>query len=192
MAVCTPGCPSCYEHRPMAEHLRGRCFATTRFRCTNIRYTGDVCGCTGSVEIEPTVLLPVGGKNYLAFSFCRSCQPSWEINHVLIDQPPWSVAKRVRGDRFKCPGCHRAVAWRIHGPTWRPTASHGAAANHTDRREAVRATLELLTSADCLEGCFERAVRINRCPGGVDTVTCRVDRQYHDMRPTKRTVSQVG
>jgi hypothetical protein len=24
------------------------------------------------------------------------------------------------------------VAWRIHGPTWRPTASHGAAANHTD------------------------------------------------------------
>jgi hypothetical protein len=94
----------------MAEHLRGRCFATTRFRCTNIRYTGDVCGCTGSVEIEPTVLLPVGGKNYLAFLFCRSCQPSWEINHVLIDQPPWSVAKRVRGDRFKCPGCHRAVA----------------------------------------------------------------------------------
>jgi hypothetical protein len=120
----------------MAEHLRGRCFATTRFRCTNIRYTGDVCGCTGSVEIEPTVLLPVGGKNYLAFLFCRSCQPSWEINHVLIDQPPWSVAKRVRGDRFKCPGCHRAVAWRIHGPTWRPTASHGAAANHTDRRDA--------------------------------------------------------
>jgi hypothetical protein len=54
----------------MAEHLRGRCFATTRFRCTNIRYTGDVCGCTGSVEIEPTVLLPVGGKNYLAFLFC--------------------------------------------------------------------------------------------------------------------------
>jgi hypothetical protein len=92
-------CPSCYEHRPidpMAEHLRGRCFATTRFRCTNIRYTGDVCGCTGSVEIEPTVLLPVGGKNYLAF-LCGSCQPSWEINHVLIDQPPWSVVKRVLG-----------------------------------------------------------------------------------------------
>jgi transposase len=35
-------------------------------------------------------------------------------------------------------------------------------------------------------------LRITRCPGGVDTVTCRVDRQYHDMRPTKRTVSQVG
>jgi hypothetical protein len=46
--------------------------------------------------------------------------------------------------------------------------------------------------AEHLRGrCFERAVRINRCPGGVDTVTCRVDRQYHDMRPTKRTVSQV-
>jgi hypothetical protein len=66
-------CSRCYEHRlvdPTAEHLRDRCFATTRFRCIKIRYTDDVCGCAGSVEIEPTVLLPVGGKNYLAFLFC--------------------------------------------------------------------------------------------------------------------------
>jgi hypothetical protein len=34
-----------------------------------------------------------------------------------------------RGDRFKCPGCHRAVAWRIHGPAWRPT--YGEAATST-------------------------------------------------------------
>jgi hypothetical protein len=55
-------CPSCYEHRPInptAEHLRVRCFATTRFRCTKIRYTGNVCCCAGSVAIEPSVLLPV-------------------------------------------------------------------------------------------------------------------------------------
>jgi hypothetical protein len=35
----------CYEHRlidPTAEHLRDRCFATTRFRCTKIRYAADV------------------------------------------------------------------------------------------------------------------------------------------------------
>jgi hypothetical protein len=116
-------CPRCYEHRPIdqaAEHLRDRCFATTRFRCTKIRYTGDVCGCAGSVEIEPSVLLPVGGDYQLAFLSCGTCLPPWEINHVPIDQPPWSVVNRDRGDRFKCPGCHRAVAWRIHGPTWRP------------------------------------------------------------------------
>jgi predicted RNA-binding Zn-ribbon protein involved in translation (DUF1610 family) len=28
---------------------------------------------------------------------------------------------REGSDRFRCPGCGKAVAWRIHGPTWRPT-----------------------------------------------------------------------
>ena len=121
-------CPACYEHRsidPTAEHLRNRCFATTRFRCTKIRYTGAVCGCLGSVAIEPSLLLPVGGKDTLAFLFCGTCLPSWEIKYVPIDKPPWSV-NRGRGDRFRCPGCRRPVAWHIHGPTWRPTYSHGA------------------------------------------------------------------
>jgi hypothetical protein len=87
-------CSRCYEHRPIdpaTDHLRDRCFATTRFRCTKIPYTGTVCGCAGSVEIEPSVLLPVGGKDDIAFLFCVSCQPSWEINHVPIDQQPWSA-----------------------------------------------------------------------------------------------------
>jgi hypothetical protein len=86
-------CSRCYEHRPidaMAGHLRDRCFATTRFRCTKIRYTGNVCGCPGSVEIEPSVLLAVGGEDKLAFLSCGTCLPSWEINYVPIDQPPWS------------------------------------------------------------------------------------------------------
>ena len=90
-------CSRCYEHRPIdpaADHLRDRCFATTRFRCTKIRYTGNVCGCAGSVEIEPSVLLPVGGKDDIAILSCVSCQPSWEINHVPIDQQPWSVVNR--------------------------------------------------------------------------------------------------
>jgi hypothetical protein len=123
-------CSRCYEHRPIdpaTDHLRDRCFATTRFRCTKIRYTGNVCGCVGSVEIEPSVLLPVGGKDDIAFLFCVSCQPSWEINHIPIDQPPWSVAKRASGDRFKCPGCQAPMAWRIHGPTWRPSYAHDGA-----------------------------------------------------------------
>jgi len=72
-------CPSCYEHRPidtLAENLSERCFATTRFRCTKIRYTGNVCGCAGSVEIDPSVLLPVGGKDTLAFLSCSTCLSS--------------------------------------------------------------------------------------------------------------------
>jgi hypothetical protein len=44
-------CPGCYEHRSIAtEHVRDRCFATTRFRRTTIPLTGDMCGCRGSVE----------------------------------------------------------------------------------------------------------------------------------------------
>jgi hypothetical protein len=86
-------CSRCYEHRPIdpaAEHLRDRCFATTRFRCTKIRYTGNVCGSPGSVEIEPSLLLPIGGEDTLAFLSCSTCLPSWEINYVPIDKPPWS------------------------------------------------------------------------------------------------------
>ena len=74
-------CSRCYEHRSIdlaAEHLRDRCFATTRFRCTKIRYTGAVCGRLGAVEIEPSVLLPVGGEDTLAFLSCGTCLPSWE------------------------------------------------------------------------------------------------------------------
>ena len=116
-------CSRCYEQRPIettAEHLRDRCFATTRFRCTKIRYTGDVCGCPGSVAVQPSVLLPVGGEDTMPFLFCRTCLPSWEINHMPIDKPPWSAVKRNGNDRFRCPACGKAVAWRIHGPNWRP------------------------------------------------------------------------
>ena len=50
----------------------------------------------------------------------RNLLPSWEINHVPIDQPSWSMVDHKSNDRFKCPGCGKAVAWRIHGPAWRP------------------------------------------------------------------------
>ena len=99
-------CPGCYEHRSIdlaAEHLRDRCFATTRFRCTKIRYTGAVCGRLGAVEIEPSVLLPVGGEDTLAFLSCSTCLPSWEINYVPIDKPPWSVVNR-EGNDLQVPG----------------------------------------------------------------------------------------
>ena len=124
-------CSRCYEHRPIdpaAEHLRDRCFATARFRCTKIRYTGAECGCPGSVLLMPTVRLPVGGNYDLAFLTCESCSPRWEVNFVPIDQPPWSVVKRKAGDRFRCPGCGKVVTWAIHGPTWRPGYSDSKSA----------------------------------------------------------------
>jgi predicted RNA-binding Zn-ribbon protein involved in translation (DUF1610 family) len=37
------------------------------------------------------------------------------------DKRPWSVVNHKGNSRFKCPGCGKAVAWRIHEPTWRPT-----------------------------------------------------------------------
>jgi len=83
----------------MAEHLRDRCFATARFCCTKIRYTGAVCGSPGSVEIKPSVLLPVGGEDTLAFLSC-TCLPSWEINHVPIDKPLLLVVSHKDNDRF--------------------------------------------------------------------------------------------
>jgi hypothetical protein len=119
-------CSGLYEHcriDPIAEHLRDRYFARARFRRTKLRYTGAVCGCLGSVAIEPSVLLPVGGEETLAFLYCGTCLPSWEINHVPIDKPPWSRLNRKSNDRFRCPGCGKAVAWRIHGPSWRPSNS---------------------------------------------------------------------
>ena len=105
-------CSRCYEYRPVdpaAEHLRDRCFATARFRCTKIRYTGAGCG-SGSVVINPPVLLSVGGEDTLDFLYCNTCEPSWEINHMPIDKPPWSVLDRKGNDRFGCPGCGKAVA----------------------------------------------------------------------------------
>jgi hypothetical protein len=110
-------CSRCYEHRPIdpaAEQFRDRCFATARFRCTKIRYTGAVCGCPGSVGLMPTARLLVGGNYDLAFLSCESCAARWEINFVPIDQPPWSVVRRKPGDRFQCPGCGKAVACAIH------------------------------------------------------------------------------
>jgi hypothetical protein len=68
-------------------------------------------------------LLPVGGEDTLAFLSCSTCLPSWEINHVPIDKPPWSVVSREGNARFKWPGCAKAVAWRIHGPTSRRPGS---------------------------------------------------------------------
>jgi hypothetical protein len=110
--------------RTEATGLRDRCFATTRFRCTKTRHTGDVCGCPGAVEIEPSVVLPVGGEYDLALPVVRKVR-AVVGDQLHSDRPAAVVGRhRNRGDRFKCPGCHRPVTWRIHGPTWRPTYFH--------------------------------------------------------------------
>jgi hypothetical protein len=78
------------------------------------------------------VPLRVGDDYNLAFLSCATCAPPWEINRVPIDQPPWSALNRGRGERFRCPGYRKPVAWHIHGPTWRPTyvATSAAGAAH--------------------------------------------------------------
>ena len=75
-----------------------------RFRCTNVRWTGETCGGPGSVTIRAAVLLPVGGDVRLAFLLCERCLPPWYINLIPIDRPPWTVADWRAGDRFRCPG----------------------------------------------------------------------------------------
>jgi hypothetical protein len=50
------------------------------------------------------VLLPIGGEDTLAVLSCSTCLPSWEIHHVPIDKPPWSLVNHKGKDRFKCPG----------------------------------------------------------------------------------------
>ena len=54
VAVAAVYCSRCYETRRIEdERVRDRCFATARFRCTKIRYTGEVCGCPGQLQIRP-------------------------------------------------------------------------------------------------------------------------------------------
>ena len=133
-------CPSCYTTRqldPMADNLRGRSFAGARFRCTNVRWTGNTCGGQGTLTIQPAALLPVGGDVRIAFLWCDRCLPPWQISHIPIDRPPWNVVgSRGReggfGERFRCPGCGGRVAWNIRDSTWRPTYSHDERKRGTD------------------------------------------------------------
>jgi hypothetical protein len=119
-------CPSCFRTWPLdpaADRLRDRCFARTRFRCTNVRWTGKTCGSPGMVTFQPPELLSVGGDVRLAFLWCDRCLPPWQISYIPIDRPPWAFVDRRERGRFHCPGCRCAVRWHIHGPTWRPFPS---------------------------------------------------------------------
>jgi hypothetical protein len=71
---------------PAADRRRDRCVASSRLRCTNVRWTGETCGGLGSVTIRPPELLPVGGDVTLAFLLCERCLPPWYINHIPIDR----------------------------------------------------------------------------------------------------------
>ena len=117
--VASVYCSRCYETRRIDdERLRDRCFATARFCCTKIRYTGEVCGCPGHLQIRPASPLPVGDPDTVAFLWCK--RGPWEIKQVPIDQAPWSVVNWRGNSRFRCPSCGARVEWHIHGPTWRP------------------------------------------------------------------------
>jgi hypothetical protein len=77
------------------------------------------------VEIEPLVLLPVGGEDTLAFLSCGTCLPSWQINYVPIDTP-WSVVKTRATTASKCPGVSTAQRGdRLAFQSSRLTGIHG-------------------------------------------------------------------
>jgi hypothetical protein len=124
-------CSRCYEHRSIDPAADNSATVVSRRpdsaapRSGTLAPSADV---RGRWRSSHSVLLPVGGEDTLAFLSCGACLPSWEINHVPIDQPPWSVVNREGNDRFKYPGCGKAVAWRIHGPVWRPSYSHNTEA----------------------------------------------------------------
>jgi hypothetical protein len=94
-------------------------------RCTIVRSTGDTGGRPGSVTFRPTELLPIGGDITVALLFCERCQPAWYVRHIPIDSASWNAADWRRGDGFRCPGRRGRVSWHNHGPTWRPSYSHG-------------------------------------------------------------------
>jgi hypothetical protein len=104
-------CSRCFATRRldleanMAWHCRA--IAPPRFRCRR-------CGTPGVPKIRPAKLLQVGGPVTLAFLWCNTCV--WEIDQAQLDKPPWSGSSQ----RYRCPGCRRAVDWHIHGPAWRP------------------------------------------------------------------------
>ena len=78
-------CPCCFTTRriaPAADRARDRCFASARFRCTNVRWSGETCGGSGSVTVRSAELLSVGRDFTLAFLWCDRCLPSWRIHHV--------------------------------------------------------------------------------------------------------------
>jgi hypothetical protein len=114
-------CSRCYALRrvdPSADHVRDRCFAGTRFRCRR-------CDTPGQLQIQPPELLPVGGAVRLAFLWCKTCVPSWEISYIPIDRPPWNAVNAGKGDRFQCPACGGRVSWHMHGKSWKPTYPYG-------------------------------------------------------------------
>jgi hypothetical protein len=77
------------------------------------------------VEIEPLVLLPVGGEDTLAFLSCGTCLPSWQINYVPIDTP-WSVVKTRATTASKRPGVSTAQRGdRLAFQSSRLTGIHG-------------------------------------------------------------------
>src|SRR5260370_32468082 len=83
-------CSRCYSSRRISldgDRLRARQFAGTRFRCTNERWNGEVCGGLGSLKIQPAELLPVAGANTLAYLWRDSCLPPIQTANGHLEKP---------------------------------------------------------------------------------------------------------
>jgi hypothetical protein len=107
------------------------------------------CGGLGTVYVRPAEMLQVGRSVTLAFLFCRRCVPSWQIDQVQLDQPPWSATRLGPDDRFRCPACRGRVDWHIHGPAWRPTCGSATSSAVTIYSRQIA---PLIREADAMRG----------------------------------------
>lgn len=55
-------------------------------------------------------------RGEVAFLWCLTCQPMYEIDFVAFDEPPWDRYLRLESDvRFRCPACRKALGMHVHG-----------------------------------------------------------------------------
>jgi len=147
------------------------------------------CGQPGNVYIRPREQPQVGGPVTLAFLFCRRCAPyGWQIDHVQLDQPPWSATRLAPDDRFRCPVLSRARRLaKSMGP-------HGAESR--SRRHTNKEFCRPLRGARPASG-IERGCRLSRrfvlFSGYADVILRRSDKRGpRAAREVVRRVCLVG
>jgi hypothetical protein len=103
-----------------------------------IRYTGAVCGSPGSVEIEPFVLLPVGGEDTLAFLSCSTCLFD-HANQITTEN---SVARWLHSTTLRLfPDSDYALGGhRTHDSADAPTNAQATGFHRPLRRQAYAAS----------------------------------------------------
>jgi len=129
----------------MAPAFRDRRIMGTRFRCTTILPHGVTCAGSPSIYIgkrgrwgmtmaehsrairSRQAAAPINAKLgtfasivkrcEVAFLYDRGCVPSYTIDMIEFDEPPWDRFLDKPWGRFICPGCGQTLDMHVsHGP----------------------------------------------------------------------------